>query len=104
MEEIEVKSVSDTSSEKNEDILKNESSLEIIGVNKRVNIISTLNDTNNPGKPTKTRFKKLERSDKDESDHKTKIVYPANFFNSLSFNWLYDVIKNRTEDNPVKLS
>ena len=104
MEEIEVKSVSDTSSEKNEDILKNESSLEIIGVNKRVNIISTLNDTNNPGKPTKARFKKLEGNDKDESDHKTKIVYPANFFNSLSFNWLYDVIKNRTEDNPVKLS
>ena len=104
MEEIEVKSVSDTSSEKNEDILKNESSLEIIGVNKKVNIISTLNDTNNPGKPTKNRFKKLERNDKDESEHKTKIVYPANFFNSLSFNWLYDVIKNRTEDNPVKLS
>ena len=104
MEEIEVKSVSDTSSEKNEDILKNKSSLEIIGKNKKVNILSVLNENNHPLKSTKIPFKKLERSDKEDIDHKTKIVYPANFFNSLSFNWLYDVIKNRTEDNPVKLS
>jgi ABC-type multidrug transport system fused ATPase/permease subunit len=104
MEELEIKSVSDASTEKNEDNIKNESSLEIIGKNKKVNILSVLNENNHPLKSTKIPFKKLERSDKEDIDHKTKIVYPANFFNSLSFNWLYDVIKNRTEDNPVKLS
>ena len=32
------------------------------------------------------------------------IAYPAGFFSSLTFNWLYKIIKNRTKDNPVKLS
>ena len=104
MEELEVKSISDASSEKNEDITKSESSLEMIGKNKKANILSVLNEKDLPLNSTKIPFKKLERSDKEEIDYKTKIVYPANFFNSLSFNWLYDVIKNRTEDNPVKLS
>ena len=34
----------------------------------------------------------------------SKIVYPTNFYFSLSFNWLYNVIKERTENNPIKLS
>ena len=34
----------------------------------------------------------------------SKIVYPTNFYYSLSFNWLYNVIKERTENNPIKLS
>ena len=58
------------------------------------------NQTNN-----KIKFKKLENIDKDEIPLKSKnIVYPAGFFSSLTFNWLYKIIKNRTEDNPVKLS
>ena len=58
------------------------------------------NQTNN-----KIKFKKLENIDTDEIPLKSKnIVYPAGFFSSLTFNWLYKIIKNRTEDNPVKLS
>ena len=104
MEEIDVKSFSDTSFEKNEEILKNESSENILVQNKKVNILSTLNEHDSHKHQTKIPFKKLEKTDKDELEHSPKIVYPANFFNSLSFSWLYDVIKNRTEDNPVSLS
>ena len=32
-----------------------------------------------------------------------EIVYPSNLYSSLSFNWLYDVINKRTEENPVNL-
>ena len=104
MEEIEVKSNSDITSEKNEEIIKNESSIDINVKEKKVNILSVLNEKDIPLKPTKGRFKKLERNDREELEQKPKVVYPANFFNSLTFNWLYDVIKNRTEENPVKLS
>ena len=38
-----------------------------------------------------------------ESQKNAEIVYPTNLYSSLSFNWLYSVIKNRIEDNPVKL-
>ena len=38
-----------------------------------------------------------------ESQKNAETVYPTNLYSSLSFNWLYNVIKNRTEDNPVKL-
>ena len=38
------------------------------------------------------------------SEQKAKIVYPTNLYSSLSFNWLYDIIKNRTEDKPLKLN
>ena len=58
------------------------------------------NQTNN-----KIKFKKLDNIDTDEIPLESKnIVYPAGFFSSLTFNWLYKIIKNRTEDNPVKLS
>ena len=33
-----------------------------------------------------------------------KIIYPTNIYLSLSFNWLFGVIKGRTENNPIKLS
>ena len=104
MEEIEVKSNSDIISEKNEETVKNESSIDLNVKEKKVNILSVLNEKDIPLKPTKGRFKKLERNDREEFEKKPKVVYPANFINSLTFNWLYDVIKNRTEENPVKLS
>ena len=44
-----------------------------------------------------------ELNNKKESPKNLEIVYPTNLYSSLSFNWLYNVIKNRTEDNPVKL-
>ena len=44
------------------------------------------------------------QNDKINNFKNSEIVYPANIYSSLSFNWLYDVIKNRTEDNPVKLN
>ena len=47
----------------------------------------------------------LNNIDSNEIIPKSKtIVYPAGFFSSLTFNWLYKIIKNRTKDNPVKLS
>ena len=81
------------------------SSLDLIidGNNKKVKISESNilnNQTNN-----KIKFKKLENIDADEIPTKSKnVVYPAGFFSSLTFNWLYKIIKNRTEDNPVKLS
>jgi hypothetical protein len=44
-----------------------------------------------------------EKNKINESQKNAEIVYPTNLYSSLSFNWLYSVIKNRTEDNPVKL-
>ena len=47
----------------------------------------------------------LNNIDSNEIIPKSKtIAYPAGFFSSLTFNWLYKIIKNRTKDNPVKLS
>ena len=34
---------------------------------------------------------------------KSKIVYPTNLYYSLSFNWLYNIIKKRTNENPIEL-
>ena len=103
MEEIEVKPNEDQSSKSKEDLISNESSLDFITKDKKVSILPVLNDKYNE-ETTKFYFKKLPKSYKDEEKPSTKIVYPANFYSSLSFNWLYDVIKKRTEDNPVKLS
>ena len=80
-------------------------SLDLIidGNNKKVKI----SDSNNLNKnnSNKIKFKKLENIDKDEIPLKSKkISYPAGFFSSLTFNWIYKIIRNRTEDNPVKLS
>ena len=49
-------------------------------------------------------YNDLKKEIYDEPEKNSEIVYPANFYSSLSFNWLYDVIKNRTEDKPVKLN
>ena len=47
----------------------------------------------------------LNNIDSNEIIPKSKtIAYPSGFFSSLTFNWLYKIIKNRTKDNPVKLS
>ena len=51
------------------------------------------------------KVKLLKNIDSNEINIKPKdIGYPAGFFSSLTFNWLYKIIKNRTNDNPVKLS
>ena len=51
------------------------------------------------------KVKLLKNIDSNEIKIKPKdIGYPAGFFSSLTFNWLYKIIKNRTKDNPVKLS
>ena len=41
---------------------------------------------------------------KDNSQPLPNIVYPTNCYSSLSFNWLFGVIKGRTDNNPIKLS
>ena len=79
-------------------------SLDLIieGKNKKVKILESKNNNNSN---EKIKFKKLENIDKDEISLSSKnIAYPAGFFSSLTFNWIYKIIKNRTEDNPVKLS
>ena len=81
------------------------SSIDVIieGNNKKVKITESINSINNNN--NKIKFKKLENIDKDEIPLSSKkIAYPAGFFSSLTFNWIYKIIKNRTEDNPVKLS
>ena len=99
MEEIEVKS--NMNSLSNEDPNTSEASLDLSKKNKKVSI---LQESKGKDKEVKIKFKKLSKKDIDDEKQSTKIVYPANLYSSLSFNWLYDVIKNRTEDNPVKLS
>lgn len=75
----------------------------IIDENDRKVKISESNNINTDN--NKIKFEKLENIDKDEIPLKSKnIAYPAGFFSSLTFNWIYKIIKNRTEDNPVKLS
>ena len=99
MEEIEVKHNDDSSIRINEESLQSQR-LGLKIKDKKVNILPVSTDKSE--KSIKVPFKKLAKTDKEEE--KTKIVYPANLYSSLSFNWLYDVIKKRTEDNPVKLS
>ena len=75
----------------------------IIDGNDRKVKISESNNINTDN--NKIKFEKLENIDKDEIPLKSKnIAYPAGFFSSLTFNWIYKIIKHRTEDNPVKLS
>ena len=49
-------------------------------------------------------YNELKKESEEDSPKNTKIVYPTNLYSSLSFNWLYDVIQNRTEDKPVKIN
>ena len=74
--------------------------------NKKVKISESINSLNDNTQINKSNFKKLEHIDNDEEIpfESKNIAYPANFFSSLTFNWIYKIIKNRTEDNPVKLS
>ena len=72
--------------------------------NKKVKILDS-NNLNNKNTNNRIKFKKLKNLDSNEIPLKSKkIAYPAGFFSSLTFNWLYKIIKNRTEDNPVKLA
>ena len=64
-----------------------------------INVIETTDDNN-----LIEIYNDLKKEIYDEPEKNSEIVYPANFYSSLSFNWLYDVIKNRTEDKPVKLN
>ena len=95
MEEIEVNSEPSF----NEDFSKDKNSINL-KIKKKVSILPINSKENS----IKIPFKKLPKIDKDEEKSQGKIVYPANLYSSLSFNWLYGVIKKRTEDNPVKLS
>ena len=104
MEEIEVKEKRDQLSKASDEPINNESSVDLIVQTRKANILSLLNDKKVKEKPIKIPFKKIETQDKEEALSKSKIVYPTNLYSSLSFNWLYNVIKKRTEENPVKLS
>ena len=80
------------------------------GSNDNDNIISTdtinnnnQNDENDANNLIEI-YNELKKETEEEPQKKTKIVYPANLYSSLSFNWLYDVIQNRTEDKPVKIN
>ena len=81
-------------------------SLDIIidSKDKKVKIGDTDNIKSTDNIESKIKFKKLENLDKDEIPTEKKIAYPAGFFSSLTFNWIYKIIKKRTEDNPVKLN
>ena len=103
MEEIEVKQNENHSSDSKEDLALEEISTDIISKDRKINILDVQIEKYKE-KTSKIPFKKLPKSEKEEEKINSKIVYPANFYSSLSFNWLYDVIKKRTEDNPVKLS
>ena len=81
-------------------------SLDIIidSKDKKVKIGDTDNIKSTDNIESKIKFKKLENLDKDEIPTEKKIAFPAGFFSSLTFNWIYKIIKKRTEDNPVKLN
>ena len=102
MEEIEVKQNTDSSINVNEESIQSETEFDVKKKDKKVKILPILKD--NSEKSIKVPFKKLPKNERDEEKTSPKIVYPANLYSSLSFNWLYDVIKRRTEENPVKLS
>ena len=81
MEEINVNSKSHISIENIEESIKTESRLDlIIQSNKSF----------------------IEESIKKEK-LKTKIIYPTNLYYTLSFNWLFNIIKKRTNENPIEL-
>ena len=64
----------------------------IIDMENEGNIVSIPDEMNNKNKKNNNYLEK-----------NSEIVYPSNLYSSLSFNWLYDVIKKRTENNPVTL-
>ena len=80
------------------------------GSNDNDNIISndTINNNNqndeNDANNLIEIYNELKKESEEEPPKNSKIVYPANLYSSLSFNWLYDVIQNRTEDKPVKIN
>ena len=95
MEEIEVKEKRDQLSKASDEPINNESSVDLIVQTRKANILSLLNDKKVKEKPIKIPFKKIETQDKEEALSKSKIVYPTNLYSSLSFNWLYNVIKKK---------
>ena len=104
MEEIQSNQNIDSKIKVNEGLINNDSSLDLKIKDKAVDIVSIPID-NPKEKSVKVKFHKLSKNDdRDEVKTQQKVVYPASLYSSLSFNWLYDVIKKRTEDNPVKLS
>ena len=104
MEEIQSNQNIDSQIKVNEGLINNDSSLDLKIKDKAVDILSIPID-NPKEKSVKVKFHKLSKNDdRDEVKTQQKVVYPASLYSSLSFNWLYDVIKKRTEDNPVKLS
>ena len=104
MEEIQSNQNIDSQIKVNEGLINNDSSLDLKIKDKAVDIVSIPID-NPKEKSVKVKFHKLSKNDdRDEVKTQQKVVYPASLYSSLSFNWLYDVIKKRTEDNPVKLS
>ena len=104
MEEIKVKSNIDSFLKISEDPTRSESSSDLIFQKRKENNLSVLNNNIVEENSKIIQFNKLENNDKEETLSKSKIVYPTNLYSSLSFNWLYDVILKRTEENPVKLS
>ena len=104
MKEIDEKQSSDIFNTSNEETVKNESSSNLMFKNRKDEVLSELKTKEIKDKPLNIPFTKLEIHDKEEIQTPPKVVYPANLYSSLSFNWLYGVIKRRTEDNPVKLS
>ena len=103
MEEIEVNQSEKHSSDSKEDLALEDNSIDADSKDQTIKILEAQIE-NFSEKTPKIPFKKLSNSTKEEEKSNSKIVYPANFYSSLSFNWLYDVIKKRTENNPVKLS
>ena len=79
------------------------------GSNDNDNIISTDSNNNNNNDENDANnlieiYNELKKESEEDPQKNKKIVYPANLYSSLSFNWLYDVIQNRTEDKPVKIN
>ena len=83
---------------KKEEFSKTENSINIIINNEKKNKKSFEENLHN------NLFENSDEKYKDNNKIPTKIVYPTNCYSSLSFNWLFGVIKGRTENNPLKIS
>ena len=83
-------------------ITNKDSKIEIINNENKNNniIINKENDINN----SKNNIENNNKKDENKYSNNNKFVYPTNLYSSLFFYWIYDVIKKRTEDNPVKLN
>ena len=77
---------------KDQSVIINNNNITNIDIETENSLIDINNEQNNINKSN------------NETQKNAEIVYPTNLYSSLSFNWLYPVIKNRTEDNPVKLN